>query len=91
MLTLHLLEISKQLTSSTKYFTLNFKTNDICFSFSSQGEDITPKYPDHVKKKSRSQKRRDFKTIRKLFLEKKNGKIHMPFELDMIAPQIFLL
>ena len=62
MLTLQLLEISKQLTSSTKYFTLNFKTNDIGFSFGSQGEDITPKYPDHVKKKSPSQNRRDFKT-----------------------------
>ena len=70
MLTLQLLEISKQLTSSTKYFTLNFKTKDIGFSFSRRGEDITPKYPGHVKKKSPSQKRRDFKT-RKLFLEKK--------------------
>ena len=54
-----------------KRFTLNFTTKDIGFSFSSEGEDITPKYHDHVKKKSPSQKRLDFKRTRKLFLEKK--------------------
>ena len=56
MLTLQLLEISKQLTSSAKRFTLNFKTKDIGFSFQGQGEDSTSKYPERVKKKSPSKR-----------------------------------
>ena len=48
MVTLLLLEISKKLTSSTKYLTLTFKTKDIYFRFSSQGKDDNPKHPDDV-------------------------------------------
>ena len=48
MMTLQLLEISKQLASRTKYLTLTFKTKYIYFSFSSQGKHNNPKHPDDV-------------------------------------------
>ena len=79
--TLQLLEISKQLASSTKHFTLTFKNKDIDFSFSGQGIDNNPKHPDHVKKKSPSQKKSEFKR-RKLFLEKKLEKYNMSLKLS---------
>ena len=70
MVTSQLLEISKQLAISPRSSTLTFKTKDIDFSFSSQGKDDNPKYPGHEKKKSPSQKKRDFQR-RKQYLEKK--------------------
>ena len=70
MVTLKQLEIYKQLTSSIRYFTLTFKTKDICFSLSIQCKDNNPNHPDHVKRKSPNQKMRYFKK-RNLVLEKK--------------------
>ena len=84
MVTLQQLEISKQLASSTKYLTFTLKTKDIDFSFSSQGKDNKPKHPDHVKKKSPSQKKRDF-VRRNLFLEKKFEKSNMVSQFSDVS------
>ena len=48
MVTLQLLEISKQLALRTKYLTLTSKTKYIYFSFSSHGKDNNHKHPDEV-------------------------------------------
>ena len=74
MVTSQLLEISKQLATSPRCFTLTFKTKDIDVSFSSQGKDDNPKHPRHEKKKSPSQKKCDFQR-RKQFFGEKAGKV----------------
>lgn len=79
-MTSQLLEITKQLATSTRSFTLTFKTKDVDFSFSSQGKDNNPKHPGHEKKKSPSQKKRDFQR-RKQFLEKKLEKSNLSLKV----------
>ena len=69
-LTSQLLEISKQLASSSKSFHFTLKTKDVDFTFSSKDRDYPSKDPEKPKKKSPSQKNRDFER-RKQFLEKK--------------------
>ena len=69
-LTSQLLEIFKQLANSSKSFKLTLETKDINFSFSSKDRDLPPKDFERIKKKSPSQKNRDFQR-RKLFLEKR--------------------
>ena len=59
-LTLELLEISKQLANSSKSFKLTLETKDINFSFSSKDRELPPKDFERTKKKSPSQKNRDF-------------------------------
>ena len=80
MVTSQLLEISKQLATSPRSFTVTFKTKDIDFSFSSQGKDDNPKHPGHEKKKSPSQKKRDFQR-RKHFLENKLEKSNLSLKI----------
>ena len=70
-ITSQLLEISKQLASSSKSFHFTLKTKDVNFSFSSKDRDYPSKDPEKPKKKSPSQKNRDFER-RKQFLEKKS-------------------
>ena len=69
-LTSQLLEISKQLASSSKSFKFTLKTKDISFSFCSKDRDLPSEDAEKNKRKSPSQKNRDFKR-RKHFLEKK--------------------
>ena len=64
---------------SKKYFTVTFKTKDKDFSFIVQGKDDNPNHPDHMKKKSPSQKKRGFE-IRNLFFENKLEKSHMSLQ-----------
>ena len=68
-LAVQLLELSKQLANSGKLFKLTLKTKDINFNFSSQDRDLPPKVVI-LKKKSPSQKNRDFQR-REMFLKNK--------------------
>ena len=67
-----LLELSKQLASSNKSFHLTLKTKDITFNFSSKDGDLPLLAEKKTRKKSPSQKNRDFQR-RKTFLEKKSN------------------
>lgn len=80
-LTTQLLKISKQMAAGSMSFKLTLKTEDIDFvDFSSQDKEVIPKYPRHVKKKSPSQMKQDFRKWR-LYLEKKLNKYNSkPFE-----------
>ena len=70
-----LLEISKQLAAGSMSFELTLKTEDIDFvDFSSQDNEVIPKYPRHVKKKSPSQMKQNFWKWR-FYSEKKLKKI----------------
>ena len=64
-------------------------TKVIHFRFNSQGKDKNPKHPDHVKKKSQRQKKRDFDK-RNLF-EKKVENPTCLFKSLIIATQRFIL
>ena len=83
-LTSQLLEISKQLASSSKSFKFTLKTKDISFSFCSKDRDLPSEDAEKNKRKSPSQKNRDFKR-RKHFLEKKldeSNSANKPCEKD---------
>ena len=87
MLTTQLLKISKQLAAGSKSFKLTLKTKDIDFSFSTQDKEVIPEDPEHVKKKSPSQKKRDFQR-KNPYLEKKLDKSHSkPSEVNNTKTQ----
>ena len=69
-LTTQLFELSKQLAKSSKLFHIIVKTETFNFTCSSKDRDIPPNAAKRIKKKSPSQKNRDF-LRRKTFLEKK--------------------
>ena len=63
-------------------------TKVIHFRFNSQGKDKNPKHPDHVKKKSQRQKKRDFD--RRNLSEKKVENPTCLFKSLIIATQRFI-
>ena len=70
LLTSQLLELSKQLASSSQSFHLTLKTKDFNFTCSSHDRNLPSKTPKGTKKKSPSQKNRDW-IRRNTFLKKK--------------------
>ena len=73
-LTTLLLELSKQLANSNKSLYIIVKTETFNFTCSSNERNIPPNYVKRIKKKSPSQKNRDF-LRRRTFLEKKINQI----------------
>ena len=72
MLASMLLELSKQLVNSNKSFHLQLNTKYITFRFTSKDRDIFLPAEKKIKKKSPSQKKRDYQ-MRKTFLEHKSN------------------
>ena len=70
ILTSQLIELTKQLANSSKSFHLNLKTKDINFSCSSHDRNLPSMTSTRTKRKSPSQKNRDF-LRRNTFLKKK--------------------